>query len=334
MNNRRNGGQDQSPIVIGGPDRCGKTTMRAFLVSHPNISIPSVGSNMWTYFYGQYGDLSRHRNFERCLDAMMRYKHVRFLKPDPDRIRKEFYEGEASYARLFALFQEHHAERAGKPRWGDQTGLVERYADQIFAAYPGAKMIHMLRDPRDRYEASLARWPKGKARAGGAIARWFFTSRLAQRNLKRYPDRYKIVYFEELLRRPEHILRDVCKFLNEDFTPRMLTMEGAIGFRDKITDANYREGQVPLSPGFIGQFRQRLSKFEIAFMQDLAKRSMVRHGYQLEPLFFSAWDHLRYYSVNLPINLLRLVAWYGVEWIQHNFPLLAGRKPRAAMRLE
>ena len=44
------------PIYIGGLDRCGKTTMRAFLVSHPNIAIPAVGSNMWTYFYGQFGD--------------------------------------------------------------------------------------------------------------------------------------------------------------------------------------------------------------------------------------------------------------------------------------
>ncbi len=333
MNDGKHGETNQGPIFIGGPDRCGKTTMRAFLVSHPNISIPSVGSNMWTYFYGQYGDLSKRNNFERCLDAMLHYKHVRFLKPDADRIRKEFFEGETSYARLFAMFQRHHAEQAGKPRWGDQTGLVERYADEIFAAYPGAKMIHMLRDPRDRYEASLARWSKGKARAGGATARWFFTTRLARRNLRRYPDRYMIVYFEQLLRRPGDILRDVCDFLNEDFAPEMLTMEGAIGFRDKITDETYRKGQVPLSTGFIGQYRDKLSRFELAFIQDLAKRSMLRHGYELEPLFFSMRDHLCYYSFSLPINLLRLAAWYGVEWTQHNFPQVAGRTPRPAMRL-
>ena len=47
---------ENHPIYIGGLDRCGKTTMRAFLASHPRIAIPAVGSNMWTYFYGQYGD--------------------------------------------------------------------------------------------------------------------------------------------------------------------------------------------------------------------------------------------------------------------------------------
>ena len=100
-----------NPIFIGGPDRCGKTTLRAFLVSHPNISIPAVGSNMWTYFFGQFGDLAVHENFDRCLSAMLQYKHVAFLRPDEQRIRREFSQGEPTYARLFALFQEHHAER-------------------------------------------------------------------------------------------------------------------------------------------------------------------------------------------------------------------------------
>src|SRR5512133_1603979 len=43
---------ERGPIFIGGPDRCGKTTLQAFLSSHPNIAIPAVGSNFWTYFYG------------------------------------------------------------------------------------------------------------------------------------------------------------------------------------------------------------------------------------------------------------------------------------------
>ena len=334
MNSRDNPSADRGPVFIGGPDRCGKTTMRAFLVSHPNLSIPAVGSNMWTYFYGQHGNLSRPKNFERCLAAMLRYKHVRFLKPDADRIRREFWQGETSYARLFALFQQHHAERAGKPRWGVQTGLIERYADHIFAAYPGVKMIHMLRDPRDRYEASLARWAKGKGKAGGATARWFYTTRLAKRNLKRYPGRYKIVRFETLLSQPEATLREVCDFLNEEFTPQMLTMDGAEQFREKINDGTYKTGQIPVSTSFIGQYRRNLSKLEIAFMQTLAERSMVAHGYPMDTLDFSLRDYLAHYFANWPSNLTRLVGWYAVEMIQHNFPRLAGRTPRPAMLLE
>lgn len=318
---------DRGPIFIGGLDRCGKTMMRSFLVSHPNISIPSIGSNMWTFFYGQFGDLSQQDNFERCFDAMLHYKHVRFLKPDADRIRLEFWEGEPTYARLFALFQAHYAEQAGKPRWGDQSGLIERYADLIFAAYPTAKMIHMIRDPRDRYEASLASYPDGRGRVGGATARWLHTTNMAKRNLKRYPGRYKVVYYETMVSQPEETLHEVCDFLGEEYVPAMLTMEDAQRYRGKLGHANTTSGKSPVSTEYIGRFRGRVPKREIAFMQTHAKRSLAAHNYALDSLPFSLIDHLAYWTVDWPANLGRMAAWYTKEVLQHKFPALMGRTP-------
>ena len=325
----------RGPIFIGGPDRCGKTSLRHFLVSHPHIAIPAVGSNMWTYFYGQFGDLGSRANFERCLTAMLHYKHVRFLQPDADRIRREFWQGDASYARLFALFQIHHAEREGKPRWGDQTGLIERYADEVFAAYPGSKMLHMVRDPRDRYEASLALWPNGMGRAGGAAARWLYSMRLAHRNLARYPDRYMIVRYESLVCQPEQTLREICVFLGEEYSPGMLTMDGAPTHRDKLRDsANGHPGASPLSPTFIGRFRQFVPRREIAFLQLHAGRLMRAHAYFHEPLNFSWRDWFLFSLVDWPLNLIRMYAWLGKEAFHQNFPSLAGRTAAPKMILK
>lgn len=319
---------ERGPIFIGGLDRCGKTMMQAFLTSHPNISIPAVGSNMWTFFYGQYGNLARPENFERCLAAMLRYKHVRFLQPDPERIRREFEQGQPTYARLFALFQQHYAEQAGKPRWGDQSGLIERYADLIFAAYPDAKMIHMLRDPRDRYEASLAAWQQGKGRAGGATARWLYSVKLARRNLRRYPDRYKVVRYETLVSQPEDTLREVCAFLGEVYAPAMLAMESAPTYRDKLGQGgNGQVGQSLVSTKYIGRFRTGVPRREIAFMQAHAWREMVAYQYELEPLKFSLKERVLFYLVDWPSNLARMVAWHTLETVQHNFPVLMGRTP-------
>lgn len=298
----------------------------------PNIAIPDVGSNLWTYFYGQYGDLSRPANFERCLAAMLRYKHARVLEPDPERIRREFWQGEPSYARLFALFHQHYAERLGRPRWGDQTGLVERYADVVLAAYPTAKMIHMIRDPRDRYAASLDLWPNGKGRVGGATARWLYSAKLAVRNQQRYPAHYKIVRYETLVCHPEPTLREICTFLDEAYTPAMLTMEGAARYREK--GAARFEGisrENPISTAFIGRYRAVVPKREIAFMQAHAGRAMTEFGYQLEPFELSLRDWLLFGVVDWPANLVRMLAWRTVEAIQHAFPGIMGRKPGARM---
>lgn len=325
-------GQSRGPVFIGGPDRCGKTTLQAFLSSHPNIAIPAVGSNFWSYFYGQYGDLHSQENFERCLDALLHYKHALFLKPDAERIRHEFWQSEPSYARLFALLHEHYAERTGKPRWGDQTGLIERYADPIFKSYPDAKMLHMIRDPRDRYEASLEMWPDGKGRVGAATGRWLYSARLARRNLDRYPERYMIVRFETLIRDTEATLRDVCRFLGEDYTPEMLAMGGSPGHRSKVLQGAESTGSaVSLSTSFIGRYRSRLTREEIAFMQAYAGRQMDIFGYKRDPIQFSPTEWTRYTMTNHPANLARMTVWLAREALQQHFPGAARRRPSRAM---
>lgn len=319
---------EHGPIYIGGPDRCGKTTMRAFLASHPNIAIPDVGSNMWTYFYGQYGSLAQPANFERCLDDLLHYKHVRFLQPDPDRIRREFWQGPPTYARLFALFLIHYAEQEGKPRWGAQTGLIERYADRLFAAYPGLKIIHMIRDPRDRYEASLALWPNGKGRVGSAAARWLYSVGLAHRHQQRYPGQYKIVRFESMVTQPEATIREVCAFLNEEFLPEMLTMSSAPKHRERLSRGagDVAPTASPVSTDFIGLYRHNVPRQELAFMQRHAGQAMLAHGYALEPLHFSAGEWAHFWAVTWPLNLARLAAWRSWEAMQQNLPALFGRQ--------
>jgi len=321
------------PIYIGGPDRCGKTTLRAFLASHPRIAIPAVGSNMWTYFYGQYGDLGRGDNFERCLNAMLHYKHVHFLRPDPARIRREFRQGPPTYARLFALFLIHYAERMEKPRWGAQTGLIERYADHIFAAYPDARIIHMIRDPRDRYEASLARWPDGKGRVGGATARWLYSVGLAQRNLRRYPDRYLVVRFESMVAEPDATVRRVCQFLGEAYSPALLSMDGAPKHRARLEQSagEAAEPQCPVSTDFIGQYRGAISPRELAYMQMWARKPMREYGYALESLALSPRDWLHVAAIGFPLNLARMLAWRTLEYGQQHFPQWFGRRPGRRM---
>lgn len=320
-----------APIYVGGLDRSGKTTLSAFLTSHSEIAIPAVGSNMWTYFYGRYGDLARPANLERCLDAMLRYKHVQFLAPDEDRIRHEFATGDASYARLFSLFLLHFAERQGKPRWGAQTGLIERYADELFRAHPQVRIIHMVRDPRDRYEASLAMWPDGRGRAGGAAARWRYSTALAERHRRRRPDQYLVLRFEDLVSDTESVLRQVCEFVGERFEPPMLDMQGAPKHRRALAGGSPGDGL--LSSTFIGA-RPVTPEADLAFLQQQLRRRMTAYGYTLEPVTMSRRERTRFLLRHWPDQAARMVAWRTVEELQQRLPGIVARRPGSSMILD
>jgi hypothetical protein len=325
---------ERGPIFIGGPDRCGKTLVASLLGSHSRISIPVVGSNLWPLFYGQYGDVRDPANARRCLEAMLNYKHIAFLRPDPDAVMSAFLDGQRTYARLFALVQEQYAARNDKPRWGDQTGLVERYADEIFAGYPDARFVHMVRDPRDRYAESLARWPDGRLRAGGATARWLFSVGLGRRNVRRYRERYRLLRYETLVREPEATLRELCDFIGEAFEPAMLELGAAPTYRAKLeaSIAELPAGSRPtdgtlISAAFVGGYRERVPPREIAFMQWQAGTEMRSFGYPLEPVRLEPRAQLKLRLVDAPLDALRMWGWWVREALAYRFPRLLGRRP-------
>ncbi len=302
------------PVFIAGPERSGTSLIYALLASHPNIAM-SRRTNLWTHYYNQYGDLRDPANFERCLAMMMRYKRLIKLNPDPERLRREFLGGERTYSRLFALLETHFAEQLGKPRWGDKSLNTERYADPIFAAYPGARILHMLRDPRDRYASSLKRWKVSRSGIGGATALWLTTVRLAERNRKRHPDQYLVVRYEDLAARPEATLREVCAFIGEPYAPEMLSMQGAQQFRDEGGNSSYGQREPgKISASSVGKFRQVLSSRQVAFMQAFSRKSMQAHGYQPDEIRFSMADWVAFVLVEFPANVLRMAAWWGREF--------------------
>lgn len=304
------------PVFIGGGERSGKTLMRFMLSALPSLAM-TRRVNMWPGFYQRYGDLAEDRNLERCLEAMVHTKHVRFLEPDAGRIRREFRQGPATYARLFALFQQHYAEREGKSRWGDQTPGIERYADPIFAAYPGAKMIQMLRDPRDCYEAALTKSAPRRVRAGIITASWLQSAGLARRNREKYPGRYKIVQFEQMVSRPEETLQEVCAFLGERYSPSVISLESIPRFQVQ-SGQTIAPGQSPLSVDFIGRHRRFAPKSEIAFIQMLTVGEMLSWGYTLTPIRLTAAEWIRFLLLCWPVNVLSLLAWRVEENRQHN----------------
>jgi hypothetical protein len=187
----------------------------------------------------------------------------------------------------------------------------------------------MIRDPRDRYQASIEKWPRGKGRAGGAAARWNYSTALAERHQREHPDDFMIVRFEDLITDTEATVRAVCAFLGEDFHEGMLTMAGAPTHRERIMGDF--PGPVRLSPDYIGRFRGRVAPAEVLYIQTHARAGMGRYGYEPEPISLTSGQRLRYRTLVEPNQYARGLTWLAVEAGQQRFPRLVPRRPGRRM---
>jgi len=300
---------ERGPVYVAGLERSGTSLLYALLASHPNLAM-TRRTNLWKHFYGQYGDLGDPENLRRCLEMMRRYKRLAVLRPDFDRLERDFLTGSRTYPRLFDLLESQYAERVDKPRWGDKSLNTEQYAEPIFAAFPGARILHMIRDPRDRFASSLKRWGVRRGGVGVGTAEWLSSVRLARRNQHRYPSSYRIVRYETLAAEPEASLRDICSFIDELYTEQMLSMEGASVFREKGSNSSY-EPRDPgvISTGSIGRYRQVLSPRQVAFMQAMAKDEMAAFGYRPDALDLEPRERLGFAIHDVPIESARLLVW-------------------------
>lgn len=266
------------PIYIGGATRSGKTLMRWLLASHPHLAI-SRRADMWPRFYARYGDLARPDSLDRCLEAMLARPQVAGLVTDLQQIRSDFASGSPTYGRLFALIQDQYAARCNRPRWGDQSGLIERFVGPVTRAYPDARILHLIRDPRDRHEAVAARaGPLRPGSAGRSAASWLRSARLARRNAAEWPDNYRVVRYETLVSRPEGTMREVCSFLGEDYAPEMLRLVATRRYDDERT----QDDGSHVSRAYVGHYRGRISPADVAFIQSVAGRPMDDFGYARE----------------------------------------------------
>lgn len=282
-----------SPIFIGGLGRSGKTYLRFMLSAHPNIMI-SRRTNLWTEHYRRYDRLDRQENLERCLQSLAKSRHIRSLGVDFETLRREFSQDEATYERLFGLIHDQYAANQGKSRWGDQTEGLEKMAPVLLASFPDARFLHLIRDPRDRYQAVLEknqvagaamRFSLRGSSLGAATARWLTSAALAAKHQQQYPRQYKVVRYETLVSRPAETLRNICDFIGEEYSTDMIAMQSEKRFADH---ADREDGSLsPLSTEYIGRFRGRLTPFEIGFIQQQSKDLMDANCYLPEPVHFN-----------------------------------------------
>jgi hypothetical protein len=143
------------------------------------------------------------------------------------------------------------------------TMNVHRHADRIAQAMPGARFVHLLRDPRDVARSSVGMGWAGISYYG--VDHWIATERgWAAAGIPQ--DRVLTLKFEDLMGDIEARLTDVCAFLGVPFSPAML---------DYHLDTTYG----PPDPRLAEQWRRKASPHEVALLEAKCGDMIAGLGY-------------------------------------------------------
>lgn len=276
---------DDPAVVIGGLHRSGTSLMRGLLGSHPSLAIWPNDLPFWRQLYKRHRDRDFGDPADRAalVDAVLAEPKYESVAPGFDRsdiLAELAGHNHVDCGVVFAAFFRRYAIQVGRPRWGVKTPFNEFYAAAIFASYPNARMIQLLRDPRDVACSIQSRgWRWDPARF---CKHWRKSADRARQFMALHPDAYLCVRYEDLVREPVATMRRVCAVVNLDVHDDMFGMRGQTGWQGSnsfFDDVGRRRQPEGITPRAVGRFRERLPAGDREWLENALGEAMSEWGY-------------------------------------------------------
>lgn len=279
----------EKPIIMIGAERSGTTLVMAMLGCHPRIAVPEV---VWYYsrfrpYLYTYGDLNKPENFRTLAEEMVFGLKTPFwgMKVNPRTIVDEIIADcrEKSFAGIYCAMMERYArENGGKPRWGEKTPYNLFFIKEILEDFPNAQFIFITRDGRDA-SADYIESAFGPTNIFCAAHVWKRSQNAAAPWRKKLePSVWMDVKYEELVVEPERVLKQICDFLQEDYSPTMLDFHQTQIAKARGATKDHKPLGHPVSAKYIGIYKHLLSLRDQRIFAAVAGKELEAAGYKLD----------------------------------------------------
>lgn len=285
-------GASDRPVFVGACPRSGTTLFRSMLNAHPDLALPRETHFVMEAYRNRhkFGDLRAPENKRKLARWLVRRDRTQFdrLEIPPDDAVRALRAAPPTLGSVIGTGFKMFAEQDGKARWGDKRPMYGQRLPELFAMFPDAQVVLLVRDPR-AVVASMKKlgWPKAVIRngsVGGGTRRWLNAIDAGQRGLKRYRrDQVLQIRYEDLVTDPASVLSYVCGFLGLDDSGLKAMLEYHVGGSDIPTpqQAKYHPKVAkPVTDEAVRSWTTVLTDDEIAQIERMAGRQMVRYGYQ------------------------------------------------------
>lgn len=274
------------PVFVVGAARSGTTLLQSMIDAHPDIAL--VGE---LHFFDQILRLRESipepldgKAIEPLRRGILTCHAVQFV-PEIERaldlaLPRLAADPRPTYGQLLRRMLEAFRELRGAGRVGEKTPTNIRYLPEIVALFPDARIVHILRDPRDSISSRI-RYPFSSPSVIFNTLLWKIEMMLAFdfRAAEAGNERYMEVRYEDLVQDPERELRRVCRFIDVDYAEDMLAGHQRVDLM--VKDEPWKEGVgKPVNSRSVGAWRQRLAPAEVGLIEAVGGAFVERTGYR------------------------------------------------------
>jgi hypothetical protein len=274
--------QWEGPLFIVGMPRSGTKLLRGLLSKHSRIRILAAETDFLAFFeewierHGNPVSADAFESFSRELQAGNYFNFRRKARPFKWQEWRAACSGHFDVGGLFEGFARYEldAERGSGLIWADKSPAYIRHIPLILRHFPGARILHIVRDVRDHCVSMQKTWGKDLRRSAW---RWGRDVLTAHRQCISMPERCLEMSFEQLLQNPELQMRRVCLFLDLRFSSSLTQLAQSVEGRGDAA------GRTDIVRDNFSKFESRLTRKEIESIEALAWNAMRAVGYK--PLY-------------------------------------------------
>lgn len=173
--------------------------------------------------------------------------------------------------------------RRGDTRWAQKGTSYIFYGREVLKAWPDARLIYMLRNPWDLVASRRRRNPKMEAVASTLIS-WSKGLKLARTLERDFPDRFRLVRYEDLTGHGPETVRSLCEWLQTPFDEYCLDVPHVNPSEQPYVLESETRG---LNRSRMYQYVERLRPHEVAAVDQalgvLGTRALAAHYYPTLP---------------------------------------------------
>lgn len=291
---------DQRACFIAGQAKSGTTLVAALLDNHPELLVLPQETAYFPTVLRKYRDSGRRAQFDYLTKQSFsrvlfggepRWREHEYKNFPQQRFLKTFervaFDPANSGRDLLALMAEAYGETLGVSldrvkRWIEKTPANRNHVAEIFSRFPNSKLIATLRDPRAILATQIAMEKTRNTRRFSVyyvIAHWRAAARLARR-VRAGDVSGLFVRFEQLLREPTTVMKNICDYLEVAFEADVVLTPTKVGEpwggNSAVQIAFSKVSDEPAS-----RWENELSEDEIGWVEWHCRDVMPEFGYEL-----------------------------------------------------